>query len=431
MIEKECIDYFKGKPGFRRLFEGLREKYRSLGSLGGVIKLNNLNELEKEALSGLFRKDYYSKKSAAIKVEMIYKALEGTRFQGVALEAVVRGYFKEELISKKDEKDFYNAEKELFFEEILQKFEKSKAFYWLDSIMKNRTNAYKLLSQNYDKNKEELRDKLIQVMHGLNKLSFSSSELKRLALFSSKISKDPHTFDDNTLAGNLLLYGIIYCLGLDYPKSAEAKSEVLYQAGLIKDEISNFTTISGLIAYKYGEVHKGWDGFYSNYEPVNINIWNISEIDSVVSNYNKVYIFENPTVFSQVLEELKHFNPPLICTYGQLKLASLALIDRLIDNVDQIFYSGDFDPEGLSIADKLKSRYREKLILWRLNKDEYRSIKSNNNIEPSRIKKLDSIKNLELQVLAKEIKKEGLAAYQELLTEKYIEDVKFGIGFKL
>lgn len=101
MMDKECIDYFKRKPGFKRLFQGLKEKYRSLGNLGGVVKLNNLTEDEKEALSGLFRKDYYSKKSATIKVEQIYKALETTKFQGVDLEEVVRGYFKGELISKK------------------------------------------------------------------------------------------------------------------------------------------------------------------------------------------------------------------------------------------------------------------------------------------------------------------------------------------
>lgn len=424
MMEKECIDYFKRKPGFKRLFEGLREKYRSLGNLGGVIKLNNLTDLEKEALSGLFRKDYYSKKSTTIKVEQIYKALESTKFQGVDLEEILKGYFKGELISKKEERYLYSTHKEIFFKEIQLEFEGTKSFSWLDSILKNKSNAYRLLSQNYDKNKESLKENLFLVMKGLNKLSFDTSELIRLALFSSNISKDPHTFDDNTLAGNLLIYGIIYFLELEYPQSAEDKAEILYQAGIIRDEISNFTTITGLIAYKDGEIHKGWDGFYNNHEPININIWNISEIDRVVSNYNSVFIFENPTVFSLVLDELKDKNPPLICTYGQLKLASLILIDKLADNVDHIYYSGDFDPEGLQIADKLKTRYGERLVLWRFNKEEYYSIRSTRIIEQDRMKKLDKIVNPQLQSLANHIRKEGLAAYQELLTQEYIEDIK-------
>lgn len=423
MMDKECIDYFKRKPGFKRLFQGLKEKYRSLGNLGGVVKLNNLTEDEKEALSGLFRKDYYSKKSATIKVEQIYKALETTKFQGVDLEEVVRGYFKGELISKKEERHLYNTQKDLFFQEILLDFRETKAFEWLDFLLKNKSNAYRLLSQNYDKNKVDLRDKLILVMEGLNKLSFDSSDLTRLALFASNISRNPHSFDDNTLAGTLLIYGIIYFLEMELPQSAEDKAEVLYRAGIIKDEISNYTTISGLFAYKDKEIHKGWEGFYKSNEPININLWNLSQIDGVFSKSKYVFIFENPTVFSQVLERLKDKNPPLICSYGQLKLASLVLLDKLVENVEKIYYSGDFDPEGLQIADMLKTRYGEKLVLWRFDKEEYEAIKSSKIIEEDRMKKLDKIRDSQLKDLGDHIREKRFAGYQELLTEIYIEDI--------
>lgn len=422
-MEKQCIKYFKENPGFKRLFVGLREKYRSLGNLGGVIKLNNLSKLEKEALSGLFRKDYYSKKSASIRVEHIYNALENTKFQGVDLEEVVKGYFKEDLISKKEERSIYNTEKGLFFEEILLIFEETKAYTWLESLLKNKSNAYRLLSQNYDKNKYGLRDELILVMKGLNKLSFDSSDLKRLALFASNISRNPHFFDDNTLSGTLLIYGIIFFLEMDYPLSAEDRAEVLYRAGLIKDEISNYTTINGFLAYKEGQIHQGWQGFYDNNEPININLWNLSGIVSVFSRYKCAFVFENPTVFSQVLEVLKDKKPPLVCTYGQLKLASLVLLDKLVNNVDRIYYSGDFDPEGLQIADKLKTRYGEKLSLWRFNKEEYYSIKSASIIGGERMKKLDKIRDEDLKCLGDHIRTEGCAAYQELLIQKYIEDI--------
>ncbi|TJX14951.1 TIGR02679 family protein [Tissierella creatinini] len=424
MMEKECVDYFKTNPGFRRLFEGLKEKYRSLGNLGGLVKLNNITETEKEALSGLFRKDYYSKKSATIKVDLIYKALEGTKFQGVDLEKVVRGYFKGDLISKKEERNSHNSQKALFFEKIILDFNGTKAFHWLDYLLKNKANAYRLLSQNYERDKANLRNKLVLVMKALNKLSFDSSNLTRLALFSSNISRNPHTFDDNTLAGNLLIYGIIYFLEMDYPQSAEDRAEVLYRAGLIKDEISNYTTINGFVAYKDGEVHKGWHGFYQNNEPVNINLWNLSEIDTLSTPFKSIFIFENPTVFSQVLEVLKDKKPSLVCTYGQLKLASLVFLDKLAANVDKIYYSGDFDPEGLQIADKLKTRYEEKLILWRFSKEEYDSIKSTKVIEGERMKKLDKIKSPHLQSLADHIREEGFAGYQELLTQMYIEDIE-------
>ncbi|NLY46587.1 MAG: DUF2399 domain-containing protein [Tissierella sp.] len=91
--------------------------------------------------------------------------------------------------------------------------------------------------------------------------------------------------------------------------------------------------------------------------------------------------------------------------------------------MDYIYYSGDFDPEGLQIADKLRNRYGEKLVLWRFNIDEYESIKSTKIIEAQSIKKLEKIEDNELQDVAAHIKKIGYAAYQELLTNKYINDV--------
>ena len=210
---------------------------------------------------------------------------------------------------------------------------------------------------------------------------------------------------------------------MDYPVSAEDRAEVLYRAGLIKDEISNYTTINGFLAYKEGQIHQGWQGFYDNNEPININLWNLSGIVSVFSRYKCAFVFENPTVFSQVLEVLKDKKPPLVCTYGQLKLASLVLLDKLVNNVDRIYYSGDFDPEGLQIADKLKTRYGEKLSLWRFNKEEYYSINSASIIGGERMKKLDKIRDEDLKCLGDHIRTEGCAAYQELLIQKYIEDI--------
>lgn len=422
-MEKECIDYFKSNIGFRRLFVGLREKYRSLGNLGGIIKLNNLNELEKDALSGLLRKDYYNRKSASIRVEHIFKALEDTRFQGVDLEEVVKGYFKGELISKREEKSLYDFQREDFYRNIILKFNNSLSSKWLAHTIENKSNAYRILNQSYERDREVLKEILFNVMEGINSLSFNTKEPIRLALFSSIVSKNPHKFDDGTLASSLLLYGIGYALGVDYPINAEERAETLYKAGIIKDEISNYTTLSGFTAHKDGEIHEGWQGFYEKNEPVIISLWNLSQVDKIITQYKSIFVFENPTVFSEVLRILGHKKPALICTNGQLRLASLILMDRLAENIDYIYYSGDFDPEGLQIADKLKTRYGEKLLFWRFGIEEYESIKSSKKIESRRLIKLDKIKSPELQCIASHMRIEGYSAYQELLIDKYVYDI--------
>lgn len=46
----------------------------------------------------------------------------------------------------------------------------------------------------------------------------------------------------------------------------------------------------------------------------------------------------------------------IVCTYGQINLAWLVLLDLINQSIQTIYYSGDCDPEGILIADKLKNR---------------------------------------------------------------------------
>ena len=150
-------------------------------------------------------------------------------------------------------------------------------------------------------------------------------------------------------------------------------------------------------------------------------------IEKVKCRDKKVYVFENPTVFSEVLYQTRKISPSTICTYGQLRLASLVLLDKIVQDDVKVYYSGDFDPEGIMIADKLKQRYGESLILWRYGIEEYNEIQSKVKLTEQRLKKLDNIKSPELQVIANEIKKRRYGAYQELLLEYYISDILEGI----
>ena len=398
-LNQACAEYFKTTPGFNRLFKQIKEKYRSLGYLGGTIKLENLTQMEKEALSGLLKKDYYSKKSTTISIDKITSSLENTKFQGADFEQALMEYFKEDLISKKKERSIYNNTREEYFNSILQNYINTRAGEWLSFVLESRGNPYKTLMQKYDTDKEGLKTSLNLLLKAINFLTFSEKNPIRLALFSSMTSRNPHSFDINSELGKLLLYPIAYFLKTKHPSNAEEKAELLYEAGIINDEISNYTMASFLLAYWNGRIHPGWQGFYDSGEPMQISLWNLSMVDKIISPRRRVYIFENQTVFSEVLSSTGDIRPSLMCTYGQIKLASLILLDKLLENLDNIYYSGDFDPEGLQIADKLKERYGEKLILWRYTIEDYNMIKSAKKLELPRLRKLSSIKDITLKQL--------------------------------
>lgn len=421
-LTRECVSYFKNSPGFKRIFQSIRQKYSSLGTIGGTVVLSNLKEEEKEALTGFFRKDY-NKKSASFKVEAFIKALESTKFAGVDFNSVLEGYFGEKLISKKEEKSKYETEKETYFKNIIKGFQDTRAEKWLKHILETKGNAYRIITQKYDEDKEALRSSLNDVCSGYNSLSFEGNSAIRLALFSSTITKDPHSFDMGSDCGNLLVYAICFDLREKYPENAEMLSEILYRGGIIRDEVSNFTLCTGLLAYINGKQHEGWRGFYEAAEPLQVSLWNIASIDKVESPGRKVFVFENPTVFSEVLYRTKHKKPSMVCTFGNFKLASLIILDKLVKEGAVIYYSGDFDPEGIIMADKIKQRYGDKAVLWRYDVKEYASIKSMVELSDSRIKKLNNVKSEELKSVAKLIEAEKRGAYQELLINKYVEDI--------
>ncbi|MDK2917639.1 MAG: hypothetical protein PWQ37_372 [Candidatus Petromonas sp.] len=420
---QQCSNYFKSNPGFHRVLVNIRDRYKTLGKIGGTIKLDNLTIEEKEALTGFLKKNYY-RDSVSIKVDKFQEALKDTPFAGLDLFQILEEYFGKEIITKKEKIERYEREKEDFFNGILNKVKGTKAYGWLEFVFSSKENAYRIISQRYDQDRERLKKDLIITSCGINNLPFFDNKSVRLALFASQISKNPHVFDDNTECGKLLLHGIIFILGETYPKNAEEKTEILYRAGLIKDEISNFTMCSGLLAYKDGKIHKGWQGFYYSCEPLQISLWNLSQIERIVSPKGKVFVFENPTVFSEVLHRTSNERPPLICTYGQVKLASLILLDMLVKEGIHIYYSGDFDPEGLIIADKLKSRYDQNLTLWRYNVDNYYKSISKKRIDDKRIKKLKNLKSKILIDAGKAIENTGYAGYQEMLLDEIADDIK-------
>ena len=101
----------------------------------------------------------------------------------------------------------------------------------------------------------------------------------------------------------------------------------------------------------------------------------------------------------------------------------IKLLDMLVKSGCSIYYAGDFDPEGLQIADKLISRYKGYIHIWRMRLDDYLIIDKTEPISESRMKKLDKLNDEQLRILGEIIRNEGKAGYQELLISEMEEDI--------
>jgi hypothetical protein len=98
-------------------------------------------------------------------------------------------------------------------------------------------------------------------------------------------------------------------------------------------------------------------------------------------------------------------------------------MDMLAVSDTAFFYSGDFDVNGLLIADRLKNRYGTRLHLWRMDTDSYRLSRSNIKISAERIHHLNHVKDKDLIATADCIKITGYAGYQELIYNLLLGDL--------
>ena len=143
------------------------------------------------------------------------------------------------------------------------------------------------------------------------------------------------------------------------------------------------------------------------------------KIDSLECIDDEIFIFENPSVFEQVKLKLEK-EKSLICTSGQLNLSSYMILDKIY-NLKKIYYAGDFDPEGIDIAYKIKEIYKDKVEFLFYTEDIYMDIKSEETINDRRLKIIKNMQCDQLDSLMNAILKNKKAAYQEMIISKYIE----------
>ncbi|MBC7765040.1 MAG: TIGR02679 family protein [Hyphomonadaceae bacterium] len=423
LLQTECVQYFKGNKAFCRLFVKLKEKFSSLGHVGGNVILNSLTLEEKEAIGGLLRKDFSKQKSASVSMLSIQNALDHSKFRGVLLPDILNEYFEQAIVPNKDIKQRYLHNRTAYFERIIEKYKGTSASEWLAAVMKSKSNAFPIIMALYERNSVSVLQAVENVCHAINHLPSMRGSKRRLPVFATEMTKDPHAFDVVSPCGKIFLHALTFAFKVEFPNSAEKRATLYYMGGILLDEVSSFVLCKGLQAYTNNGVHLGWEGFYHANEAMIVTLANMGAVTRVASAQQKIFVVENPAVFAAILDKTEGHAISLVCTNGQLKIAALVLLDLLVQGGSVLYYSGDFDPEGLQIANKLANRYREKCKLWRFSKEDYLSAISERPLDDKRIKKLETISHVELLEVSQEITKLKFAGYQEALMNELIMDI--------
>lgn len=427
---EECIRYFRQRKIYDRLFEKAADKYRSLGHFGGTVQLSGLSREDCRDLGGFFQKDYEGRKTVTISAVAMEKALERSRFAGLRWEDILQSYVGEDLVGRKEQRQQEDAERERFFADIIDTVPESPGSLWLRQVLQDRGEGYLPLVKQYREQPRQLKENLLMLLRAIPRLPVlaagdqgMSHEL--LAVFAARTTGDPHFFDTGTPGEQLL----VAFLSSRYPGfagmtdfRAEEKAAIFYRAGLLKDELSNHVLAYGIRGMgKDGQPHRGILGYLEQREPLHLTLMTLGRLARVrPENGKQVYIVENPAVFA-VLAKARP-DVAIVCGNGQIRLATLVLLD-LFDEDIQFRYAGDYDPEGLLIAQRLKERYGERLDFWQYRRESYEKYRSGVEISDKSLKKLDRIYREELAELKQAMLQGRRAAYQEAMMEEYLGDM--------
>ena len=423
---KESLDLINSNKIYKKIFLEVYSKYKKYGKITGSFTLKAATAEERRTLSNFDSKSLIEGKAKIKSVtvrELFNRKLKDYSFEELLVKVVGK-----ELKTNKEIKDEEKEQEEKFYEYILKSCDNGIGKQWFIEILDKKKYGYNIIARKYKSEREinkleELKRKIILTINSLNKLPYLNNEYENIAVFSAVNTRDSHFFDIDKFTGRLFIKAISFIIDKDEPKDINEINEVYYEVGILKDEISNHTTIYGLNAFeKDNSEVTAVNSFNLWREPLQISISNLLKIDYLKAVNNTVFIFENPAVFHKVLKETGN-NISLICTSGQLNLSSYILLNKIRD-LKNIYYAGDFDPEGLMIAYKLKERYKGKVRFLNYTRESYINTMSNNLIEEKSMSQLNKINCSELDEVIRELRINKRSAYQELLIDEYLDLIK-------
>lgn len=406
--------YFIEQKGFDRFINKLYDKYKSLSRFSGNIKLTNLTEEESLALSRFFGVNYRVGENITIQIKKFQNIMNNSKYSDFNINILVEEYLGINLITKKEEKSSLDNEELSFYQEIINN-QNSMGSKWLFDVVFLKLVPYKLIHQRYYKNKTSLKKELINIIRLIDNLPVNSKVL--LPIYSGINTGDPHYLDFDNNHSNLFFHALSYLNKVDYPNTREEKIKLL---SINNIEIDNLT--NSVITYNLLSNKEYINMFSKNKESLILNIQNIINTKIFDTKSKKVFIFENPSILTEIIS--KNIDASIIISSGFPNMSVYLLIDKLIMSGNIIYYNGDFDPEGLLIASRLKERYTDNLILFCYDKIDYNNSLSNKKISDKRLNKLSKVNFSELSEIKQLILKNKSCSYQENNKDRIIDFIK-------
>ena len=429
--DRECAAYFRSRKAYERCMKELLKKWKSYGKTAGRITLKQTTEEERRAIGGIVGRAFYEE-TIHFSFSEFEKGLQKTRFAPVNMEKMLEAYAGKSLKTNRElqEEDQFRREKflktnQFYFRE--KAGADSLAFQWIEELLSSKKYGYSLLMREYGKDAlqaEEIFRHTGRALIKLEEMETSGEELPLAGLQRSFL------ITALFMTGNAAdLLSLVHAICFQGETGTAGKithewRELLEDVGIVPDNISSQVHVCGLRLKKGESWHPAYEDFYENGEPCVVTMENLKDITEAKAIDNQVYVVENEMVFSYLTSSEKKKACTILCTSGQLRSAAVKLLDFLVKSGASVYYSGDTDPDGLGIADRLWQKFQASVHIWRMGPEDYEKSLSGEAVGRFGLAKLEQLKHPVLRETAEYIRREKKAGYQENLLEELAKDIQ-------
>lgn len=416
-IHWEMMDYFSHRC-FQKLFAAVRKKYRSLGRVGGSVRLRGLSLEEGSMLTGFLGRDCRGRTEVVVKLREVDERLQQSRFE-LALPDFLALYFGAEIVSRKEEALRENRKWDAFFVSLQEEACTASTRAWLAELAGGGGAGYRTVLALYRIDEQEAAETLKTCIAALDRLVQLPGRRQRLPVFAAGLTGDPHALDGERPLGRLLFFGLHHLYGLSETEyGAERRKELFSRAGLEEDDLSSNVIVAGLQVRPEDSREPVFKGSAVAASPLLLPLRFLEQSTAWLPA--KVYTVENPAVFSAILDSAPAGVkiPALICTSGQPSIAALKLLDQLVAAGSTIRYGGDFDPAGLEIGRRLAERFSTSFQPWFFDTAAYLQAAKGIRLTAEQGKKLAALQIAWDDKLIQTMLRTGRIVYQEVLVEQ-------------
>ena len=362
-VNAEHVHNLLGGEHLRRLVERLRNRMSRGQALAGKIQLSHATPNERAAIDKLMGRLPTQGSSLTVDLDRLTETLAHAKACERLEEAVV--FIVGPITDERSLSLLRVEEWEHLWRTSLSRVEdNAAALRWIDDLK-----ASGLLKRIAGGDLRVAKVLLNQTVSIVEQAPFPAVRLAELA---ASTTGNSHALDRGQ---PLAALAIRFARQLDESsrwKTAAERRDAWEVLGVLCDELSAPVLVLNLRADGESLTARALNLHAAAGEPYRISVRQLRRhppLFDPISCGPVVFVCENPTVVDVAANKLGRSCRPLVCVDGQPKTASRLLLDSLTKAGIQVRYHGDFDWDGIRIANTIIRRHGA--TSWRFNTSDY------------------------------------------------------------